>query len=164
MYVYEDIVSSRTVIQKAAARCGFKISSGMVSVVTAESAPILTVYVTTNDPIHSQQLAEAIAAVAPDQVAEVVKGSTMTLIDPPFTPSSPFSPNIFRNVLYSLILGLLASVIGLVIVDVVYDNVLEGDDLENRYHIPVVGRIPDYQIAQRTDSRYGQTKERGVRR
>ncbi|MBR5569893.1 MAG: hypothetical protein IKW10_03270 [Oscillospiraceae bacterium] len=164
MYVYEDIVSSRTVLQKAAAQCGFKVNAGMVSVVTAETAPILTVYVTTYNPVNSQQLAEAIADVAPVQVAEVVKGSTMTLIDPPFTPSSPYSPNIMRNVAYSLILGLLASVIGLVIVDVVYDNVLEGDDLENRYHIPVVGRIPDYQLAQRNDSRYGQTKERGVRR
>ena len=164
MYVYEDIVASRTVLQKAAAKCGFRISSSMVSVVTAESAPILTVYVTTNDPVHSQQLAEAIADVAPDQVAEVVKGSTMTLIDPPFTPSRPYSPNIMRNVIYSMILGLLTAVVALVIIDVVYDNVLEGDDLENRYHIPVVGRIPDYQIAQRNDSRYGQPKERGVRR
>ena len=164
MYVYEDIVSSRTVLQKAATKCGFKINSRMVSVVTAESAPILTVYVTTNNPVHSQQLAEAIADVAPTQVAEVVKGSTMTLIDPPYTPSNPYAPNVLRNVVYSMILGLLASVVALVIIDVVYDNVLEGDDLENRYHIPVVGRIPDYQIAQRNDSRYGQPKERGVRR
>ena len=164
MYVYEDIVSSRTVLQKAATQCGFKISSSMVSVVTAESAPILTVYVTTNDPVHSQQLAEAIADVAPDQVAEVVKGSTMTLIDPPYTPTVPYSPNVLRNVIYSMILGLLATVVALVVIDVVYDHVLEGDDLENRYHIPVVGRIPDYQMAQRNDSRYGHPKERGVRR
>ena len=164
MYVYENIVASRTVLQKAATKCGFKISASMVSVVTAESAPILTVYVTTNDPVHSQQLAEAIADVAPDQVAEVVKGSTMTLIDPPYTPTFPYSPNVSRNVVYSMILGLLASVVTLVIIDVLYDHVLEGDDLENRYHIPVVGRIPDYHMAQRNDSRYGQPKERGVRR
>lgn len=164
MYVYEDIVSSRTVLQKAASQCGFRVRSSMVSVVTAETAPILTVYVTTNDPVQSQQLAEAIADVAPVQVAEVVKGSTMTLIDPPYTPSTPYSPNVLRNVIYSMILGLLASVIALVVIDVVYDNVVEGDDLENRYHIPVVGRIPDYQIAQRNDNRYGQPKERGVRR
>lgn len=164
MYVYEDIVESRTVLQKAAAQCGFEVQSGMISASTAESAPILTVYVTTDDPVTSQKLAEAIAAVAPAQVSEVVQGSTMTLIDPPYTPSAPYSPNIFRNVVYSLILGLVASVIALVIIDVVYDNVLEGDDLEARYHIPVVGRIPDFQLAQRNDARYGQVKERGIRR
>lgn len=164
MYVYEDVVESRTVLSKAAAQCGFQVSSGMVAASTSESAPILTVYVTTKDPVQSQQLAEAIAAVAPDQVAEVVKGSTMTLIDPPYTPSAPYSPNIFRNVLYSLILGLVASVTALVVIDVVCDHVLENDDLESRYNIPVVGRIPDFHLAQRNDARYGQVKERGNRR
>lgn len=164
MYVYEDIVESRTVLQNAAAQCGFEVRSGMISASTAESAPILTVYVTTDDPVTSQKLAEAIAAVAPAQVSEVVQGSTMILIDPPYTPSAPYTPNIFRNVVYSLILGMLLSVIALVIIDVVYDNVQEGDDLEGRYRIPVVGRIPDYQLAQRNDNRYGQVKERGTRR
>lgn len=164
MFVYEDIVESRTVLRKAAAECGFDVKMGMVAAVTAESAPILTVYVITDDPQTSHALAEAIAKVAPDQVAQVVQGSTMTLIDPPYTPSAPYSPNVTRNVFYSLLLGLVASVIALVIIDVVYDHVMEGDDLENRYHIPIVGRIPDYQLAQRNDSRYGTTKERGVRR
>ena len=164
MFVYEDIVESRTVLRQAAAECGFTVRSGMVSAVTSESAPILTVYVTTNDPQTSQALAEAIAKVAPGQVAQVVQGSTMTLIDPPYTPSEPHSPNISRNVIYSLILGLMASVIALVILDVVCDHVMEGDDLEGRYHIPTVGRIPDFQMAQRNDSRYSQPKERGIRR
>ena len=164
MYVYQEIVESRAVLQEASRRSGVALSTVSVSARGSDSAPILRVYVVSKNPADSRKLADAIAEVAPVQVAAVVKGSTMTLIDEPYTPASPYSPNVFRSVLYGVLLGMVASVIALVILDVVYDHVLENDDLESRYHIPVVGRIPDFQLAQRNDARYGQTKERGLRR
>ena len=67
----------------------------------------------------------------------------MTLIDAPYTPTSPYSPNILRNTIYGFMIGMLLAIIVLIVIDLIYDHVLEGDDLEGRYHIPVVGRIPD---------------------
>ena len=164
MYVYQEIVESRAVLQQASQLSGISLGTVSVSAHVSESAPILRVYVVSKNPADSRAMADAIAQVAPAQVAEVVKGSTMTLIDTPLTPRAPFAPNIFRSVLYGILLGMLASVIALVIIDVVYDHVLENDDMESRYHIPVVGRIPDFHLALRNDVRYGQTKERGLRR
>lgn len=164
MYVYQEIVESRAVLQEASRISGISLRTVTVSARGSDSAPILRVSVISKNPEDSRKLADAIAEVAPGQVAAVVKGSTMTLIDEPYTPSAPYSPNVPRSVLYGILLGMVASVIALVIIDVVYDHVLENDDLESRYHIPVVGRIPDFQLAQRNDIRYGQGKERGIRR
>lgn len=169
MYVYKEIVVSRAVLIQAATESGlydmgYTLVSSMVKAYVSENAPILRVYVETQDPALSQRLAEAIANVAPQHVAKVVAGSTMTLIDAPFTPKTPYSPNVGSNTVYGALIGMILSVIVLIAVDMIYDKVLEEDDFESRYHLPVIGRIPDLQLAQRNDSRYGNPKGRGFRR
>lgn len=166
MYVYQEIVVSRSVLIQAAMDCGlydqgYSLISTMVKAYVSDSAPILTVYVETKDPQLSKQLADAVAQVAPTQVAQVVAGSTMTLIDEPYTPTSPHSPNIASNTFYGFAIGMLLAIAVLIVMDLIYDHVVEGDDLEGRYHIPVVGRIPDITLAQKNDYKYGQNKERG---
>lgn len=166
MYVYQEIVVSRAVLIQAAMECdlydqGYSLLSNMVKAYVSDVAPILTVYVETTNPQMSKQLADAVAQVAPEQVAQVVAGSTMTLIDAPYTPTSPYSPNILRNTIYGFMIGMLLAIIVLIVIDLIYDHVLEGDDLEGRYYIPVVGRIPDITLAQKNDFKYGQNKERG---
>lgn len=169
MYVYREIVVSRTVLIQAAIQSGlydqgYTLLSDMVRAYVSEDAPILTVYVETKDPELSKKLADAVAQIAPQQVAQVVAGSTMTLIDEPYTPTVPYSPNVWSNTIQGAIIGLILSALALVIWDLIYDHVLDGDDLEGRYHIPVVGRIPDLQLAQKNDVKYGQSKERGGKR
>ena len=169
MHVYREIVMSRSVLTQAAQKCGlydagFDLTADMVKSYVSDDAPILTVYVVTKDPAMSQRFAEAIAEVAPLQVSQVVAGSTMKLIDKPYTPKNPYSPNVTSNTVYGALIGLVLSVIVLIAVDMIYDKVLEEDDFEGRYQLPVVGRIPDLQLAQRNDTRYGNGKERGMKR
>lgn len=165
MYVYKEIIVSRAVLTQAAVESGFyDLVPSMVTVDGADSTPIMRVYVVTEDPEMSQRLAEAIARIAPEQVAKVVAGSTMTLIDEPYTPRNPYSPNVKRNAVYSALIGALLAVIVLIVIDLVYDKVLEEDDFEARYNLPMIGRIPDLHYAQKSDAKYGQSKERGGRR
>ena len=170
MYVYQEIVVSHTVLTQAAAQCnlfdqGYSLSSNMVSARVAENAPILTVYVETTNPELSKQLADAIAEISPAHVSKIVAGSTMTLIDAPYTPTAPSSPSVPKYTLFGIILGAMLAVAVLVALDLILDHVVERDDMESRYHIPVVARIPDVEQAQKNDFRYyGQTKERGADR
>lgn len=169
MYVYREIVMSRSVLTQAAQECGlydqgYSLVASMVKAYVSDEAPVLTVYVETEDPALSQRFAEAIAKVAPTQVSQVVAGSTMKLIDEPYTPKNPYSPNIVSNTVYGALIGMVLAVMVLIAVDMIYDKVLEEDDFEGRYQLPVVGRIPDLLLAQRNDTRYGNGKERGMKR
>ena len=164
MYVYKEIVVSRTVLIEAAMKCelqnqGYNLVSTMVKAEVSENAPILTVFVETTDPDLSKRLADAVAEVAPEQVSKVVAGSTMTLIDEPYTPVSPYAPRTLNNAIYGAIFGVFLSVLLLILWDIIYDRVMEEDDLESRYKVPVVGRIPDVILAQKNDSKYAQSKE-----
>lgn len=169
MHVYREIVMSRTVLTEAAKESGlydrgYSLYSSMVKAYVSDDAPVLTVYVETEDPELSLKFAEAIAKIAPEQVSQVVAGSTMKLIDAPTIPKSPYSPNVSSNTVYGALIGMVLSVILLIAVDMIYDKVLEEDDFEGRYQLPVVGRIPDLQLAQKNDTRYGNGKERGSKR
>lgn len=160
-YVYENIIESRGVFKEAAALCDeaiYQYSYTCVSAVVSDTAPILTVYVETEDPDLSKQMADAIAAVAPEHVASVVEGSSMRIIDPPYRSGAPYTPNTARYINFGFILGLLASVAVIVCADLIRDHVSGTDDLENRYAIPVIGQIPDVFQAEKNDRIYGYGK------
>lgn len=162
MRVYSDIITSRTVLTEAASLCQLNESYGklgaMVTVEKSTNTPVIRVYVEAKDPAVAAELASAIAQVAPKKVAEVVEGGTMSIIDPPIQPSSPYSPNRPYNTLLGTGIGLGLSVFFLVILDVIYDKVNNAEDLENRYGIVVIGKIPDMDAVEKRQDKYAYAK------
>lgn len=168
MYVYQEVVSSRTVLVEAAKESGlyekgYTLTSDMVTVAVSEKAPVLKVSVKTPDRALSKKFAEAIARIAPEHVDKVVPGSTMSLIDQPITPSHPYSPNVWNNTMTGALIGMFLAALTLVVIDIFHDYVHSSDDLEDRYQIPVIGHIPDVFAAQKTDDKYAMAAERGNR-
>ena len=165
VYVYQDIIISRSVLAPAAEACNAqytKVAKGVVASVSQE-APVVTVVVETDNPKLSLEVAKKIAELAPAKVAEVVEGSSMKLIDEPVAIKNPTSPNKTNNTLIGLAIGFVLSVLGIVVVDLVYDYVQGTADLERRYSLPVIGQIPDMLQAEKTGERYGYRKT-GVER
>ena len=146
-FAYGDITTSRTVLQEAANKSGYKISvgelQGKVSISVSETTAILTVHVDDTDPVRACKLANAIAAVAPDRVNKLTGGGTMNIIDDAVVPGGPSGPNNKQNAILGALIGF-ALAAGLVIVrELVNDKVQSTQELEKRYQIPVVGSIPD---------------------
>lgn len=169
MYVYQEVVASRTVLVEAAKQSGlyekgYNLTTDMVSVTVSDKAPVLKVAVKTPDRNLSKKFAEAIAEIAPLHVDKVVPESTMTLIDQPITPSRPYAPDSFGNGIKSAVIGIFLSAISLIIIDIFHDYVHGSDDLEDRYEIPVIGHIPDVFSAQKNDDKYAVAAERGIRK
>lgn len=156
-YLYADIVESRSVLTEAAERCGLNYSYGqlktMVTTSTPEKAALITVSVDGTDPALVTKLAEAISLTAPDHVARVVDGSSMRIVDSPVQPRDPYAPNMFHNTLFGLLIGSLLAAVVVIIVDLVYDRVQNSEDLETRYGLVVIGRIPDMEKVERSQHR-----------
>lgn len=168
MYVYQEVVASRTVLVEAAKKSGlyekgYTLTSDMVNVTVSEKAPVLKVSVLTPDRTISKKFAEAIAEIAPEHVDKVVPGSTMSLIDQPITPSRPYAPNVWNNTVTGALIGLALAVLILIAIDLFHDYVHGSDDMEERYQIPVIGHIPDVFAAQKNDDKYALAAERGNR-
>lgn len=161
MYLYNEIIASRAVLTDAAKLCGLDYSygtlSGMVSTQMPEKAALIRVYVTAADPEVAVRLAAAIAEVAPDHVARVVEGSSMQIVDDPVRPTSPFSPSAVRNAVLAALIGAVLAYALFVLLELINDIVQGSDDLESRYDMVVVGKIPDMAQLEKSD-RYGYKK------
>lgn len=163
VYVYEDIMTSRSVLKQAAEECGttYNKIAGCVSASVSETAPVVRVMVTTTDRKLSLKLAQKIAEIAPIKVAEVVDGSSMRIIDEPVAPGGQASPNVARRTFSGFLIGAILATIVFVLYDLIYDTVQGGEDIERRYNIPVIGRIPDIFQAERAGEHYGYKMTRG---
>ncbi len=166
VYVYEDIMTSRSVLKQAAKECGTSYSqiAGCVTASVSETAPVVKVVVETTDRKLSLRLAQKIAEIAPIKVAEVVDGSSMRIIDPPEAPNGKASPNSVRKATTGFLFGFLVAAVVLVFRDLIYDTVQGSEDMERRYGVPVIGHIPDIFQAERANERYGYKMTGGDRK
>lgn len=145
MYLYNEIISSRTVLTEAAKDVGLDYGygtlKGMVSTELPEKAALIKVYVTAVDPKVAMNLANAIARRAAERGKIIEDNSSMEVVDYPVATTRLYS--ISRNVLIAAVMGGILSYVFFVILDLVNDRVTDAEDLENRYNVVVVGRIPD---------------------
>ena len=157
-YVYQDIISSRSVLNDAAAQCGLNYSYNtlydMVSINIANNSAMVTVYVKAEDPVIATQLATAIAATAPGHVARVVDGSSMRILDTPVQPTTPYSPDSMRNASMCALTALAIASVIVILLDLAIDKVYSVKEMEERYGIVVVGFIPDLTQAEKYQKYY----------
>ncbi|MHB1131362.1 MAG: tyrosine-protein kinase domain-containing protein [Chloroflexota bacterium] len=68
--------------------------------------------------------------------------STITVIEPPFVPTVPISPNVNANVLMAAALGLLLALAAAFLIEYLSDSVSTAEDAERLLGLPLVGAIP----------------------
>lgn len=153
MYLYNEIIRSRSVLTAAANDVGLNYGYGtlknMVTTVMPEKASMIEVTVSASDPEIAKELAEAIAHRTEERGKEIEERSTMEVLDTPVVPSTPYAPSATRNALVAAVVGGVLSYALFLIIDLVNDRVKDSEDLENRYDVVVVGRIPDMATTSR---------------
>lgn len=148
MYLYNEIISSRSVLTAAAADAGlggygYGTLKSMVTTEMPEKASMIKVTVVAENPETARLFAEAISKRAIERGQEIEKRSTMIVVDEPVAPTDPYAPAPTRNALIAAVVGGVLTYAIFVIVDLVNDRVKSSEDLENRYDVVVVGQIPD---------------------
>ena len=152
-YLYQEIIRSRSVLMSAASECGVQMSYSQllknVSTSVATNAAIISVSV------------DAPSAQEAEQLARVVDGSSMRIVDYPIKPVAPFAPNSMEHAMLGFLVGLLLAVLCVILFDLIVDKVESPKEMEIRYDIAVVGIIPDMHQADK--HQYGDAQD-SVRR
>lgn len=111
-YVY--ILSSNTVLDAVAEKSGLDLSGSalreMVTVSSIDGTGLCKVEVLSPEPQLSTDSASAIARCAPAEVASIVEGSSIKVVEYAEMPDAPVTPNLLRNTMTGLLLGFLISV------------------------------------------------------
>jgi Capsular polysaccharide biosynthesis protein len=143
---YIVILRSDTVLNQVSEKLGGQYSAaqirGMVSAASINDTEAFRITVTNPNPLVAQNIANTIATVAPAEIKRVVKAGAVEVIDYATIPFMPSSPDVKRNTLIGVLIGLVLSAIVVILLEMVDTAVRSEEDLTEIFDIPVLGVIP----------------------
>lgn len=150
VYTYTNLLTSRTVVMSAAEEAGldyeYQDLENAVSTSSVSNTGIITVTVTMTDPYEALALADAICRQSPAYTASVVQGTSMQIIDEPLLPEDIAGPGYRKNMLLGTVVGGVAAAAVVIVKELLDDHVKDGDELEKRTGIAVIGTIHDLNV------------------
>ena len=145
---YVNIIKSDLVLEKVAAASGLNVTAGQLrGCMTAESmdeTELFKVQVTHKDPKVAQRLANAIAEVAPAEIANIMVGSATKVIDYAKLPAAPYSPNVQNNTTIGALIGAVIAIAYIVIRTLLDVRIKCEEDIIMISNAPILGAIPDF--------------------
>lgn len=153
-YIY--ILESRTTLEEVISEAGLSYTyedlEKMIDARAVSDTAAFDVTVESENPVEAELIANTIAKILPDRIAEIVDGSSVRIVDYAIIPAHRSSPSYIKNTLIgALIGGILCSAVVLamfVTSEKRNDDIRSVDDLKDMYpDIPVLALIPDMRIS-----------------
>ncbi len=118
----------------------------MVKIAVIKNTRIMTISVTSNDPIEAEQIANDIAKQAEIQIPKLMDTPKPHIIEPAIVPVFKSSPSFSKNIMIGA-LGATALVLGIfTVIFVLQDTVKSADDIERMFGILPLAVIPEGNI------------------
>lgn len=158
---YVVILKSRNTLNEVIERADLNYTYGqlnsMVSASAINETEVFTVDVVNPNPMEAELIANTIAEVLPEKIADIVDGSSVRVVDYAVVPSHSISPNITKYTAMGMLLGIFASCAVIVILSLL-DTTIENEEyLTQNYDIPVLAVIPN--LSSNKGSKYGYYKK-----
>lgn len=172
--VYIYILNSRTTMEDVIKEADLTYTpeelSEMVSAKGINSTGAFEVTVTSTSPSEAELIANTIAKLLPDRIAEIVDGSSVRIVDYAIIPSHRSGPSMVKNTAIGILAGgFLAGAV--VTIRFLMDDksklmIKSADELREMYpDIPVLAMIPDMRVSEKKNgyysSYYGQAGKKG---
>ena len=133
-----------TVIEKSNLKQSYGQLSSMISASSVNSTEIFKVTVTSTNPMEAFTIANGIAEVLPDKIAEIVTGSGAKVVDYAVVNGSKVSPSVTRYTALGLIAGVVLACAIIVLRDLFDDTIRDDNYLLTNYdEIPTLAVIPN---------------------
>ena len=151
---YVSILKSNTVMEKVSENVkettGVHVPAasirGAMSAAAVSETEVFTVKISYPDPKMAATIANAIATVAPDEIGEIVEGSSTKVIDYAKVPTAPYSPNVASNAALGLAAGAVLAIVLVAMGELLDVRVRGEEDLAQLSEAPVLGVIPDFDV------------------
>ena len=104
----------------------------------------------------SADICSYISELAQEVITRTTKAGSVETVSPPKVPTTPSGPNISKYLMLGLIAGLAVSV-GFALITSFFDNTVKsGEDIKERFGVPVLAEIPDIFMDERGgNGKYG---------
>lgn len=140
------IIQSPTVMEKVAEESDLDINAAsilpMLSAGAISNTEIFEVSINSEDPVAAAEIANAIAAVVPDAIQEIVIASSVKVINYATVPTEKSSPSFSRNTAIGAAVGCVLVVMIVILLELLDVRIKTEEDLEKMFDLPVLGAIP----------------------
>ena len=148
----------------------FEQLSKMITTKTVTGTAAFDITVRSSSPTEAEFIANIIAQILPDRIAEIVDGSSVRIVDYAIVPAHRAAPSYTKNTIIGFLIGaVLAAAIVIIrfLIDEQNDVVIHSaDELRTLYpDIKVLAMIPDMRLSEKKgyyySSYYGSEKKGG---
>ena len=142
--ILTSIPTLEEVIDEAGVDYTYSELEPMISASAVNATEIFRATVTAEDPSEAETIANAIARVLPDRIAEVVKGSDVSIVQRAVLASERTSPSYSKNTMTGAVIGAVFALVMLTGAYFIDENIRSEDYLTQTYPgYPLLGVIPD---------------------
>ena len=155
---YIFILESRTTLEDVIAASDLPYSyeqlSKMITTEAVTGTAVFNVTVESESPVEAELIANTIAKLLPDRIAEIVDGSSVRIVDYAIVPAHRSSPSFVKNTALGVLMGLFLSAavvtVQYIVNEQTNDVITSADDLKALYpDIPVLALIPDMRLSEK---------------
>ena len=145
---YVEILRARSFLTDVARDLNNKYSyvqiQNMLTIQPVNETELLKITVEGTDADDTCKIVESILQRAGEQLMTIVKAGTVEIVDEPFVPLVPFSPNKSRNTLFGALAGAVLAMGFLFLMELFDTHVKNADEIRQKYSEPVLGEIPTF--------------------
>lgn len=127
-----------------------------------ESGPVnetevMRVTVTCGNPYEAEKIANGIAKVLPQRVAEIVEGASMEVVDSAIADTSKVAPSITMFTAVGFVVGAILTVAVLAVIALMDSTVHDDEYVIKTYNYPILAKVPD--LLESGSKKYGYYKK-----
>lgn len=126
----------------------------MIGSQAVNGTEIFSVTVTSSDPQEACDIANTIASVLPQKVADVMEGAKVKVVDYAVVPQTKSSPSTPKNTVLGMLVGFVLSAGVIILLEIFNDTINSEEWLVTTYgdEIPLLSVVPD--VNAKSDRRY----------
>jgi len=161
--VYLYILESRTTLEEVIQAANLTYTPDqlkkMISTNSVSKTGAFEVTVTSTNPAEVELIANSIAQILPERIAEIVDGTSVRIVDYAIIPSQRSGPSILKNTALGILIGGVLSAAFVVVKFLLDDSdkvmIQSVDDLRAMYpDIMVLSTIPDMRLSEKKNGYY----------
>lgn len=159
LYILESRTTLEEVIQAAELTYTPDELKKMISTTSVSKTGAFEVTVTSQNPAEVELIANSIAKILPERIAEIVDGTSVRIVDYAIIPSRRSGPNLVQNTILGILIGGILSVIVIILKYMLNDTsgmmIQSVDDLRAMYpDMMVLATIPDMRLNEKKNGYY----------
>lgn len=149
---YAAIIMSDPVLDQVVEMNGLNISGQTlqryIDIASVNNTEVFKITVTYSSPQMAAHIANSIAQIAPEKIAQVVDGCSVKIVSNAKVPTVRSSPNNVNAILTGMGWGMLISSLAILVAFFLDTRIKNREDLA-RWEYPVLGTIPAFSEAQK---------------